>query len=164
MLGAITGDTIGSVYEFRNTKEYGFALFHDKSAYTDDSIMTMAVAYWLLHDKEHTYQGLEDAMVTLGEQCPCPMGGYGGGFRMWLFAPEFLRSFDQQIKKLPIRTDLDETVDSETDGHQAENQKNQTKLFHCSKPPLIDLFPAPPAGARFPCFPWTALISGAGSR
>ena len=104
MLGAITGDTIGSVYEFRNTKEYGFALFHDKSAYTDDSIMTMAVAYWLLHDKEHSYQGLEDAMVMLGEQCPCPMGGYGGGFRMWLFAPELLRSYDDRYGKVPYES------------------------------------------------------------
>lgn len=57
MLGSIIGDTIGSVYEFRNTKDYDFPLFSENSAYTDDSIMTMAVAYWLLKDKDHSYQG-----------------------------------------------------------------------------------------------------------
>ena len=75
MLGAIIGDTVGSVYEFNNTKDYNFTLFMGESGYTDDSIMTMAVAWWLLHDKELSYQGLEDAMVTFGQKCPCPMGG-----------------------------------------------------------------------------------------
>ncbi len=56
MLGAITGDTIGSVYECRNTKDYNFKLFQDNSAYTDDSVMTMAIAYWHLKDKEQSYQ------------------------------------------------------------------------------------------------------------
>ena len=44
MLGAIIGDTVGSVYEFNNTKDYNFTLFMGESGYTDDSIMTMAVA------------------------------------------------------------------------------------------------------------------------
>jgi ADP-ribosylglycohydrolase len=96
MLGAIIGDTIGSVYEFHNTKDYNFTLFHGNSAYTDDSIMTMAVAYWLLKDKEHSYQGLEDIMVMFGEKCPCPMGGYGGGFNTWLFYPWALDVYDEQ--------------------------------------------------------------------
>lgn len=43
MLGAITGDTVGSAYEFCNTKDYDFRLFLSESAYTDDSVMTMAV-------------------------------------------------------------------------------------------------------------------------
>ena len=65
MLGAIIGDTIGSAYEFHNTKDYSFTLFLGNSAYTDDSIMTMAVAYWLLKDKENSYQGLEDIMAVI---------------------------------------------------------------------------------------------------
>ena len=36
MLGAIAGDTIGSVYEFRNTKDYDFPLFQGRSSFTDD--------------------------------------------------------------------------------------------------------------------------------
>ena len=101
MLGAIIGDTVGSAYEFHNTKEYDFTLFLGNSAYTDDSIMTMAVAYWLLKDKEHTYQGLEDIMVEFGHKCPCPMGGYGGGFHCWLFNPRELYAFDEQYGVSP---------------------------------------------------------------
>lgn len=88
MTGALAGDTIGSTYEFNNTKDYDFPLFDEWSNYTDDSIMTMAVAWWLLNDKDLSYQGLEDAMVKFGEEFPCPMGDYGGMFYQWLFAPE----------------------------------------------------------------------------
>ena len=92
MLGAIIGDTVGSHYEFNNTKDYKFQMFHKDSCYTDDSIMTVAVANWLLSDPGHTFQALEDSMVLFGRECPCPMGGYGGMFRRWLFFPETLLS------------------------------------------------------------------------
>lgn len=88
MLGAIIGDTVGSHYEFNNTKDYNFEMFARPSSYTDDSVMTMAVAHWLLSDPQQSYQGLEDAMVEFGEKFPCPMGDYGGLFFQWLFAPE----------------------------------------------------------------------------
>lgn len=104
MLGAITGDTVGSVYEFNNTKEYDFTLFLGESGYTDDSVMTMAVAYWLLKDKEHTYQGLEDSMVLFGQNCPCPMGGYGSGFYRWLYFPRELWQFDDVDGALPYES------------------------------------------------------------
>ena len=77
MLGAIIGDAVGSAYEFQNTKDYNFKLFLSESNYTDDSVMTMAVASWLLSDPDHSYQKLEDAMLHFAENCPCPMGGYG---------------------------------------------------------------------------------------
>ena len=104
MLGAIIGDTVGSVYEFHNTKDYNFEMFQSRSSYTDDSVMSMAVAYWLLSDKAHTYQGLEDAMVMFGEKCPCPMGGYGGGFSTWLFSPESLYAYDGQYGDVPYES------------------------------------------------------------
>ena len=104
MLGAITGDTIGSIYEFHNTKDYDFKMFGSESAYTDDSVMTMAVAWWLLSDPKHTYQKLEDAMVMFAGNCPCPMGGYGTGFYYWLFQPERLRPFDESYGKSPYRS------------------------------------------------------------
>lgn len=88
MLGAIIGDTVGSVYEFHNTKDYNFTMFNSRSCYTDDSVMTMAVAHWLLKDPGFSYESLEESMVLFAESCPCPMGGYGGGFRRWLFYPE----------------------------------------------------------------------------
>lgn len=104
MLGAIIGDTVGSVYEFHNTKDYDFTLFNAESGYTDDSVMTMAVARWLLTDSEHSYQKLEDTMVEFAEQCPCPMGGYGTGFYYWLFHPEGLYPFDDQYGASPYES------------------------------------------------------------
>ena len=80
MLGAIVGDTVGSVYEFNNTKDYNFEMFTDRSGYTDDSIMSMAVAYWLMKDPEHKYETLEEAMVMFAKNCSCPNGGYGEMF------------------------------------------------------------------------------------
>ena len=91
MLGAIVGDTVGSIYEFNNTKDYNFEMFSPRSGYTDDSIMTMAVAYWLLKDPEHKYETLEDAMVMFAKNCPCPNGGYGEMFYIWLFMPWSLK-------------------------------------------------------------------------
>ena len=90
MLGAIVGDTVGSIYEFNNTKDYDFEMFSRDSGYTDDSLMTMAVAYWLLRDPEHKYETLEDSMVTFARNCPCPNGGFGEMFYIWLFHPASL--------------------------------------------------------------------------
>ncbi len=104
MLGAITGDTIGSVYEFHNTKEYNFTLFFEESSYTDDSVMTMAVAYWLLRDPSLSYQELENIMVEFAKDCPCPMGGYGGGFYRWLFFPKKLYVFNDRYGTLPYES------------------------------------------------------------
>ncbi len=97
MLGALIGDTIGSAYEFNNTKDYNFPLFQEDSCYTDDSIMTLAVAAWLLEDPAHTYQGLEDAMVQFGEAFPSPKGGYGSSFKRWLFLPDALYADDRNL-------------------------------------------------------------------
>ena len=86
MLGAIIGDTAGSVYEFDNIKTTDFPFFSDRSDYTDDSLMSFAVADWLLHDNGHTQPALEETMVRIAQDFPCPMGGYGGSFYRWLFS------------------------------------------------------------------------------
>ena len=93
MLGAIIGDTVGSVYEFNNIKTVNFPLFSAKSNYTDDSIMTMAVADWLLKDPSHGMDALEASFISFARKYPCPMGGYGGGFNRWLFFPEELGDY-----------------------------------------------------------------------
>ena len=93
MLGAIIGDTIGSVYEFHNIKTTHFPLFDPRSNYTDDSIMTMAVADWLLTDPHHGMDTLEASFLDFAKKYPCPMGGYGGGFNRWLFHPEALGDY-----------------------------------------------------------------------
>lgn len=88
MIGAIIGDTVGSVYEFNNIKTTEFPVFEDDCNYTDDSIMTVAVADWLLNDKQHTTKKLEESFVWYAHQFPCPMGGYGSRFCDWLVDPK----------------------------------------------------------------------------
>ena len=82
MLGAIVGDIVGSVYEFHNTKSMNFELFTPWSRFTDDSVMTLAVAKWLVEDETHTIHYLIYCMQELGNRYP--NGGYGGNFRTWL--------------------------------------------------------------------------------
>lgn len=83
MLGAITGDIIGSRFEFNGIKSTDFELFGRGYRYTDDSAMTMAVAEWLLDDPQHTFEVLEQKMVKYGELDP--NAGFGGKFYDWLF-------------------------------------------------------------------------------
>jgi len=82
MLGAIVGDIIGSVYEFANTKSTKFELFSPWSNFTDDSVMTLAVAKWLVEDEAHTIHYLIYCMQELGNRYP--NAGYGGNFSAWL--------------------------------------------------------------------------------
>lgn len=92
-LGAIIGDVVGSIYEFENIKTTDFPFFSRKSDYTDDTIMTIAVADWLANT-DRSQMALEDKLVNWAMYNPCPMGGYGESFRRWLFLPEALRDFD----------------------------------------------------------------------
>lgn len=91
MLGAICGDIIGSAYEFDITKDYNFKLFCSYSDFTDVSVMTVAVAQWLLNDEELTHKMLEKYMVAIAETYRYPKGGYGHLFYHWLFVPWALR-------------------------------------------------------------------------
>jgi ADP-ribosylglycohydrolase family protein len=83
MLGAIVGDIIGSAYEFKNTKRKEFHLFTPKSKFTDDTVMTLAVARWLCDDKEHCKETLVQRMQELGRRYPT--AGYAGSFMRWLY-------------------------------------------------------------------------------
>ena len=103
MLGVIIGDTVGSVYEFNNIKTTDFPLFGIRSNYTDDSIMTMAVADWLLTDPQHGMDTLEASFLNFAKRYPCPMGGYGGGFNRWLFRPEALGDYGSRDFKKGTR-------------------------------------------------------------
>lgn len=84
LLGAIAGDTIGSVYEFNNIKDTDFDLFNPRMNYTDDSVMTLAVADWIVNDAALSFDDLVARMRGFSRMFPCPMGGYGSGFRRWL--------------------------------------------------------------------------------
>ena len=86
MLGALVGDIVGSVYEFDNTKSMDFELFTPYSKFTDDSVMTLAVAKWLMEDEGHTTHELIRCMQELGREYP--YAGYGGSFCRWLVVNE----------------------------------------------------------------------------
>jgi len=85
LVGSIAGDTIGSIYEFDPTKDYDFEILDDRMIYTDDSIMTLAVAKWILESPELDTDRLVQIMQLLGCRYKCPMGGYGSMFQSWLW-------------------------------------------------------------------------------
>lgn len=76
MLGAIAGDVIGSVHERLGTKHKDFPLFVAASRFTDDSVLTCAVAEQLLHGGGYT-RGFHDWFHAF------PNAGYGGTFIRW---------------------------------------------------------------------------------
>lgn len=88
MLGAIIGDTAGSVYEFHNIKTTDFPFFKPECNYTDDSIMTVAVADWLLNNSDFSEEKLVQTLQKYGKEYPCPKGNYGPGFKKWLKSKE----------------------------------------------------------------------------
>jgi ADP-ribosylglycohydrolase len=79
MIGAIAGDIIGSVYEFHNIKSTDFGLFSRGSTFTDDTVMTIAVADCVLHGGDYS-----TTLRQYGRYYPRPMGGYGSMFSDWL--------------------------------------------------------------------------------
>lgn len=89
MKGAIIGDIVGSVYEFHNIKTKDFPLFSQRSRFTDDTVMTVAVAMGLItannEDCDLT-EALTESMHDYGNRYP--HRGYGGRFRHWLRAAD----------------------------------------------------------------------------
>ena len=89
MLGAILGDMVGSPYEFdrNNYKHKDFPLLSENSHFTDDTVMTLAVALGLIAgqgDVQKTFAGVQHEMRHWGSGYP--HAGYGGMFRRWLRA------------------------------------------------------------------------------
>lgn len=86
MLGAIAGDIIGSAYEFTEQKRYDFELLPQGSRFTDDSVMTIAVAHWLCSyiEEDHPKDKLIKTMQEFGRKYP--FAGYGSTFNSWLWS------------------------------------------------------------------------------
>ena len=88
MYGAILGDIIGCPFEFdRGGKTKGFPLFSRDSEFTDDTVMTIAVAEAFLDasdDEEVIRRRLVESMQKYGHLYP--HAGYGLRFRHWLSA------------------------------------------------------------------------------
>jgi len=83
MLGAIIGDMVGSIYEFRNYKATDFEPFLSPSAhFTDDTIMTIAVADGLLNNRDP-----QESLRDWGKRY-WSNGGWGQRFASWLSTPD----------------------------------------------------------------------------
>jgi len=78
MLGAIVGDVVGSRFERHPTKSKDFELFTQDSRFTDDTVLTCAVAWALMHGESYAAH-----LRLFGRQYP--RAGYGGRFKRWLF-------------------------------------------------------------------------------
>ena len=81
IIGAICGDIIGSLTEFRPIKTKDFELFQNASTFTDDTIMTLAIANWLIKDKD-SCEVLVKELQYWGNMYPG--AGYGGMFSRWI--------------------------------------------------------------------------------
>jgi ADP-ribosylglycohydrolase len=76
MLGAIAGDIIGSIYEFNNIKTTEFELFGPGCTFTDDTVLSVALADSILSGETYAHKLKAYAHLY-------PYAGYGGSFRAW---------------------------------------------------------------------------------
>jgi len=83
MLGAIAGDIIGSVYEWNNIKTKEFELFSHEAFFTDDSVLTVALADSILSGENYG-----EVMRRYYRQYPD--AGYGGSFHGWAMGEGFM--------------------------------------------------------------------------
>ena len=89
MIGAILGDIVGSIYEFDNIKTKEFELFDKECFFTDDSVMTIALAEALMQYGEINKENIEEfkeKLITVMHEIGIkyPDCGYGGHFLMWI--------------------------------------------------------------------------------
>ena len=82
MIGAIAGDIIGSVYEWKNIKTKQFDLFSPDCCFTDDTVLTVALA-------ESILTGTDYASLMKAYYRRYPDAGYGGFFHRWAQAHEY---------------------------------------------------------------------------
>jgi type I restriction enzyme M protein len=87
MIGAIIGDIVGSRFEWRNIKTKEFEFLSSRCKFTDDSVMSLAVAKALL-DCGGDYSKLGERTVKSMRDVgrPYPNCGYGGMFRRWMYS------------------------------------------------------------------------------
>ena len=83
MLGAIVGDVVGSIYEFHNRRWKSFELFNKKCFFTDDTVMTCAVAKSLVEDNG---RNIVRTLQFYGRMFPGR--GYGGAFANWIYSKD----------------------------------------------------------------------------
>ncbi|MEL6675015.1 MAG: ADP-ribosylglycohydrolase family protein [Bacteroidota bacterium] len=77
MKGAIIGDIVGSRFEKNNYKGTDFTLFDPACRYTDDTVLTVAIAAAILEDESYEKEVKKFALAH-------PLAGYGGTFKQWM--------------------------------------------------------------------------------
>ena len=77
MLGAIAGDVIGSIYEWHNIKTKAFELIGPRCTFTDDTVLTVALAEAIL-------DGIDYGQLLKTYAHRYPQAGYGGRFKQWV--------------------------------------------------------------------------------
>ncbi len=96
MLGAVIGDIVGSRFEWNNHRSKEFELFTEKCFFTDDSVMTIAIADALMK-ADGDISVLSDYAIKSMQEIgrPYPNCGYGGSFYHWMYSdnPEPYNSF-----------------------------------------------------------------------
>ncbi len=86
-MGAIIGDIVGSRFEWENYRAKDFSLLTDDCFFTDDSVMTIAIAKALL-ECNGEYSDLSNKTILNMQKVgrKYPDSGYGSGFYSWLFS------------------------------------------------------------------------------
>ena len=122
MIGAIAGDIIGSVYEHDPIKTKDFPLFHPQCRFTDDTVLTIAIAQAILEDRNYV-----KTVRKIGRKYP--HAGYGGSFIHWLHstAPKPYNSWGNgaamRVSPVGLAFDSVDTVLQEA-AHTAEISHN----------------------------------------
>lgn len=141
MLGAIIGDIVGSTREWCNIKTEDFEMVPFGSCFTDNTVMTLAVAEWLMKDPTHAEKSLIEYIRTLGRSYPNV--DYGSRFRKWLMSnnPKPSESFrnGSAIWVNPVglyAKSLDETLDlaritASVTHHHPEDIKGAQAIAAC---------------------------------
>ena len=87
MIGAIVGDIVGSIYEFDNIKSKNFELFDHHCMFTDDTVMTIAVAKALkLWNRNGSIEKFKDVLIDVMHDYGARYKdcGFGGHFYLWI--------------------------------------------------------------------------------
>lgn len=141
MIGAIIGDTVGSVYEFHNIRTKDFNILNERARFTDDTVCTIAFMDYFLHAENYDEKTATEYLHKWTRKYS--HRGYGGRFLMWVLSdnPKPYNSFGNgsamRISSVAwVAKDLDElkklsdTVTSITHNHP-EGMKGALVIATC---------------------------------
>lgn len=118
MLGAITGDIVGSVYEHANIKTKDFPLFSEGCRFTDDTVCTIAIADCLMNDGNfaeylgnyalrHPSRGYGGMFLQWAKQWERkPYGSYGNGSAMRVSPVAYVSRDEQELLEIAKQTSI----------------------------------------------------------